>query len=152
QEQLYWHARKMVKTHADADDILQNTFIKAWKNIEKFRGDAKLKTWLYRIATNESLTFLNKQKKQNFSDLADIENELSHSQSGGASLSGEEIKAKLDAAVERLPDKQRLVFVMKYFEEMKYQEIADVLGGSVGSLKASFHHAVKKIESFLLSD
>lgn len=149
QEPLYWHARKMVKTHDDADDMLQNTFIKAWKNIDRFRGDAKLKTWLYRIITNECLSFLNKQKKRQFSDLADLENNMGHSQAEGASPSGDEIQAKLNAAVDQLPQKQKLVFQMKYYDEMKYQEIADIVGGSVGSLKASFHHAVKKIENFL---
>lgn len=149
QEPLYWHIRKMLKSHDDTDDILQNTFIKAWKNIEKFRGDAKLKTWLFRIATNECLTFLNKQKKQAFSDVADLENELNHSHQSGLDPDGDEIQRKLQAAIETLPDKQRLVFMMKYFDEMKYQEIADIVGGSIGSLKASFHHAVKKIEKFL---
>ncbi|MEM0999272.1 MAG: RNA polymerase sigma factor [Bacteroidota bacterium] len=151
QEQLYWHIRRMVKTHDDTDDVLQNTFIKAWKAIASFRGDAKLRTWLYRIATNESLTFLNKQKKASFSELADIENDMHHSHQGGGGPDGDEIQQKLEAAVATLPEKQKLVFRMKYYDDLKYQEIADILGGSVGSLKASFHHAVKKIEKFLQS-
>lgn len=149
QEPLYWHIRKMVKAHDDADDILQNTFIKAWKNLDKFRGDSKLKTWLFRIATNECLTFLNRQKRRSYTELGDIQDDLSHSTQSVDTLTGEEIQAKLRAAIDTLPQKQKLVFNMKYFEELKYQEIQAVLGGSIGSLKASFHHAVKKVELFL---
>lgn len=149
QKPLYFHLRKMIGSHADADDILQNAFIKAWKYIDQFRGDSKLKTWLFRIATNECLTFLNRQKKRQSADLSDIEDHIAHSHTEVSTLSGEDIQAKLQAAVATLPDKQRLVFNMKYFEELKYTEIQSVLGGSTGSLKASFHHAVKKIEHFL---
>lgn len=152
QEPLYWHIRKMVKAHSDTDDLLQVTFIKAWKNVENFRGDSKLKTWLFRIATNECLTFLNRQKKRSFSDVADLQDNLEHSHSSMDTLTGDDIQAKLQAALERLPEKQRLVFNMKYFEELKYHEIQEILGGSIGSLKASFHHAVKKVESFLRGD
>lgn len=152
QEPLYWHIRKMVKGHSNTDDILQMTFIKAWKNIENFRGDSKLKTWLFRIATNECLTFLNREKKRSFSDVADLQDNLAHSHQSVDTLTGADIQAKLKAAIDTLPEKQRLVFNMKYFEELKYQEIQEVLGGSIGSLKASFHHAVKKVESFLRSD
>ncbi len=152
QEPLYWHIRKMVKGHSDTDDLLQVTFIKAWKSIENFRGDSKLKTWLYRIATNECLTFLNREKKRSFSDVADLEDNLAHSHHSTDTLTGEDIQAKLRAAIATLPEKQRLVFNMKYFEELKYQEIQEILGGTVGSLKASFHHAVKKVESFLRGD
>lgn len=151
QEVLYWHIRKMAKSHADTDDILQVTFIKAWKNIEKFRGDAKLKTWLFRIATNECLTFLNRQKRRSYTDVEDLQNNLSHSHSNMDTLSGDEIQAKLRSAIDTLPEKQKLVFNMKYFEELKYKEIQAVLGGTVGSLKASYHHAVKKVEHFLKS-
>lgn len=151
QEPLYCHVRKLVKDHDDADDILQTTFIKAWKYIDNFRGESKLKTWLFRIATNESLSFLNRQKRRSYTELNDIQDDLAHSSSGGAEVSGEEIQAKLAAALETLPQKQLLVFNMKYFEELKYTEIQEVLGGSIGSLKASFHHAVKKIEHFLTS-
>ena len=152
QEPLYWHIRKMVKTHDDADDLLQTTFIKAWRNIENFRGDSRLKTWLFRIATNECLTFLNRQKKRSFSDVADLQDNLEHSHQSMDTLTGEDIQAKLRAAIDTLPEKQRLVFNMKYFEELKYQEIQEVVGGSIGSLKASFHHAVKKVEKFLKGD
>ena len=149
QEPLYWHIRKMVHSHDDADDLIQTTFIKAWKNIGKFRGESKLKTWLFRIATNECLTFLNRQKKRAYTDVADIQDNLDHSTTGVDSLTGDEIQAKLRAAIDTLPEKQKLVFNLKYFEELKYQEIQEVLGGSIGSLKASFHHAVKKVEHFL---
>lgn len=149
QEPLYWHIRKMVKDHDEADDVLQTTFIKAWKNIDKFRGESKLKTWLFRIATNECLTFLNRQKRRSYTELSDIQDDLSHSTQSMDTLTGEDIQAKLRAAIDTLPQKQKLVFNMKYFEELKYHEIQAVLGGSVGSLKASFHHAVKKIEKFL---
>jgi RNA polymerase sigma-70 factor (ECF subfamily) len=149
QERLYGQIRRMVNSHDDADDLLQITFIKAWKNIHQFRGDSKLSTWLFRIATNECLTFLNKQKKRSFGELADIENNLQHSHGGGGGPDGEEIQRRLLAAVETLPDKQRTVFQMKYFDDLRYKDIADILGGTVGSLKASFHHAVKKIENHL---
>lgn len=149
QQQLYWHIRKMVQTHDDTDDLLQQTFIKAWKNLDNFRGDSMLKTWLYRIATNEALSFIRKEKKRNHTELADIEDDLSHSQSHGGEMGGDEIQRKLMAAVATLPEKQRLVFNMKYFDDLKYQEIQEIVGGSIGSLKASFHHAVKKVEEYL---
>lgn len=152
QQPLYYHVRKIVLSHDDADDVIQNTFIKAWKAIEGFRGDAKLKTWLYRIATNEALTHVKKQKRRAYSDLEDIQNELTHSGSGQPGPDGEEIQRKLAAAMNTLPEKQKLVFTLKYFDEMKYDEIVEVLGGSVGSLKASFHHAVKKIEKYLTTN
>lgn len=151
-EVLYWHVRKIVISHENADDVLQNAFLKAWKAIEGFRGESKLKTWLYRIATNEALTFLKKEKKRVHSDLGDIQDSLAHCLEQGPMISGDEIQMKLQKAVLALPEKQRLVFNLKYFEEMKYREMVEVLGGSEGSLKASYHHAVKKIESFLRSD
>lgn len=151
QEMLYWHIRKMVKSHDDSDDLLQQTFIKAWKYIGQFRGDSKLKTWLFRIATNESLTFLNREKKRSFSPVEDLENRLEHSHSSMDTLTGDDIQRQLQEAVDLLPEKQKLVFNMKYFEDLKYREIQEVVGGSIGSLKASFHHAVKKIEHFLRS-
>lgn len=151
QQPLYWHIRKMVHVHDDADDLLQATFIKAWRNISGFREEAKLKTWLFRIATNETLTFLNRQKKRQHTELSNIEDHVSHSTSSGGYMEGDEIQARLLQAVEQLPEKQRLVFNMKYFEELKYEEMAEILGGSVGSLKASYHHAVKKIEKYITS-
>ena len=152
QELLYWHIRRMVGNHDDADDVLQSTFIKAWRSIGQFRGDSMLKTWLYRIATNECLTHLERVKRRAFTDVDTLGNSLSHSHGGGAEPDGDEIQARLDAAVATLPDKQRQVFVMKYFDELTYEEMAATLGGTVGSLKASFHHAVKKIEVFLSTD
>lgn len=151
QETLYWHIRKMVKSHADTDDLLQQTFIKAWKYIGQFRGDAKLKTWLFRIATNECLTFLNREKKRSFSTVDDLADRIEHSHTSMDTLTGDEIQQQLQQAIDILPEKQKLVFNMKYFEDLKYREIQEVVGGSVGSLKASFHHAVKKIEHFLRS-
>jgi RNA polymerase sigma factor (sigma-70 family) len=149
QRALYFHIRQMVTDHDDSDDILQNTFIKAWRFFDGFRAESSLKTWLFRIATNECLTLLEKRKRRNQSDLRDIENNLGHSEQVTHALGSEDIKAKLEGAIASLPDKQKQVFLMKYYEEMKYSEIAEVLGGTEGSLKASFHHAVKKIENFL---
>jgi len=148
-ERLYWHIRKMVISHDDTDDVLQNTFLKVWKNMDRFRGEAALFTWLYRIATNETLTFLQtKQKKQ----LKTINAPLLSAEEILESdpwFDGNEIQLKLQACLMQLPQRQRLVFNMKYFEEMKYQQISEILKVTVGSLKASYHHAVKKIESIL---
>ncbi|MEO1415539.1 MAG: sigma-70 family RNA polymerase sigma factor [Bacteroidota bacterium] len=152
QQMLYYHIRRMVIDHEDADDILQNTLLKAWKNLDKFRGDAALKTWLYRIATNEALTHLNKKKKQAHTDIEDLQNDMRHSLQEGKYIDGDSIQRKLQAALTTLPDRQRLVFNMRYFDEMKYDEISGVLEVSVGSLKASYHHAVKKIEKYLAAD
>lgn len=152
QERLYWHIRKIVIDHNDADDILQNTFIKVWDNLESFRKEASLYTWLYRIATNESLSFLNKKKKKFFLPLVDVENRLSEAIESDEYFSGDEIQLKLQKALLTLPEKQRLVFNMKYFDEMKYEDIAKILNTSVGALKASYHHAVKKIEKYLSDD
>ncbi len=149
QEMLYYHIRRMVIDHADADDVLQNTFLKAWRFLDRFRGDSALKTWLYRIATNESLSFLNKQKKHHFQDVTEIQDDLRHSQGPGRAADGAEIQKRLQSAIEQLPARQRAVFSMRYFEEMKYDEISEILKVSVGALKASYHHAVKKIESRL---
>ncbi len=146
QQQIYWQIRKMVLTHDDANDVMQNTFIKAWKGLKTFRGDAKLSTWLYRIAVNESLTFISKQRNQNIG--ADPEDILLNKMEADAYFDGDELQLKLQQAVMSLPEKQRLVFNMKYFDDMKYDEIEGVLGTSVGALKASYHLAVKKIETF----
>ena len=148
QKVLYFHIRRIVIDHEDASDVLQNTFLKAWKNLGKFRGDAHVKTWLYRIATNESLTFL-KRKKGNFEDLADLQDDLRHSLSSGKYLDGDAIQHLLHQAILTLPEKQRMVFNMRYFDEMKYEEISEVLSLSVGGLKANYHHAVKKVEQFI---
>lgn len=149
QERLYWHIRRIVINHDDADDVLQNTFIKAFKNLDKFREDSQLFTWLYRIATNEALTFLKKKKKHIFVSMDDVSHQLSSTLESDPELSGDAIQLKLQQAILTLPTKQRLVFNMKYFDEMKYEEIAEVTGTSIGALKASYHHAVKKIEVFI---
>lgn len=148
-EQLYWQIRKMVLSHDDANDLLQNTFLKAWTNIENFRGDSKLSTWLYRIAVNECITFLNRQKMKNQVSLSDDDSPLLNILEAGEYFEGDDAQLKLQKAILTLPDKQRLVFNMRYFDDMKYDEMSAVLGTSVGALKASYHHAVKKIEDFL---
>ncbi|WP_071145476.1 RNA polymerase sigma factor [Bacteroides ihuae] len=148
-EQLYWQIRRMVLSHDDANDILQNTFIKAWTNIDYFRAEAKLSTWLYRIAFNECLTFLNKQRAANTVDIDDPEVMLDQKLESDPYFSGDHIELLLQKALLSLPEKQRLVFNLKYYQEMKYEEMSDILGTSVGALKASYHHAVKKIEKFL---
>jgi len=149
QERIYWHIRKMVIDHDDANDLVQEVFIKVWKGLDKFREDAQLYTWIYRIATNECLTYLAKKKKRFFLPIGDVEGELTNKIDNSACISGDEIQVKLQKALLKLPDKQRLVFNMKYFDEMKYEEIADITDTSVGALKASYHHAVKKIEEII---
>jgi len=149
QERLYWHIRKIVISHEDSDDILQNTFIKVWRGLDQFREDSKLYTWLYRIATNESLTFLKQKKKRQYIPFMDVEHQLMNVLESDEYFSGDQIQLKLQKAILTLPEKQRLVFNMKYFEEMKYEDMSKILDTSVGALKASFHHAVKKIEKYL---
>lgn len=151
QERLYYHIRRMVIVHDDADDILQQVFIKVWKGIHNFREDAKLYSWLYRIATNECITHLNNKKKRFFLPIHDVENELFSYLEQDSLFSGDEIQLKLQKAILTLPAKQRIVFNLKYFDELKYEEIAEILQTSVGALKASYHHASKKIEDFLLN-
>lgn len=151
QQKIYWHVRRMVINHDDADDLVQDVFVKVWKNLPGFRNDAQLYTWMYRIATNECITFLNKKKQKNNIPLDDVSYELAESLTDSTYFSGDKIQMKLQQALLTLPEKQRLVFNMKYFDDMKYEEISEVLGTSVGALKASFHLAVKKIESFLLN-
>ena len=151
-ERLYWHIRRIVLTHDDADDVLQNTFIKVYKNINGFKGDSKLYSWMYRIATNESLTFLKqKSRKWGITSEALQETTLMNLQSD-VYFEGDEIQLKLQKALATLPEKQKLVFNMKYFQEMKYDEISEILETSVGGLKASYHLAVKKIEAYLTDD
>ncbi|MCP4456662.1 MAG: sigma-70 family RNA polymerase sigma factor [Cytophagales bacterium] len=152
QERVYWHVRKMVIDHDDSNDLTQDIFVKVWNNISSFREDAKLFTWIYRIATNECLTFLNKKKNKYFIPIADVAGELGSKLDDGNNISGDEIQVKLQKAILTLPDKQRLVFNMRYFDEMKFSKIEEVTGTSQGALKASYHHAVKKIESFLNPD
>ncbi|WP_443217592.1 RNA polymerase sigma factor [Sediminicola sp. 1XM1-17] len=151
-ERLYWHIRRIVLDHDDADDVLQNTFIKVYKNIDGFKGDSKLFSWMYRIATNEALSFLKvKSKKLGISN-EELQNHIVDNLRADVYFEGEEIQLKLQKAIAELPEKQKLVFNMRYFEELKYEEISKILDTSVGALKASYHLAAKKIEAFLKSD
>lgn len=145
-EKIYWQIRKMVPDHEDASDLLQNVFLKAWSNLGNFRGEAKLGTWLYKIAVNESINFINKARHKAGIIDADDSSFLFDNLESDPWFDGDAVKARLHKAVARLPKKQQLVFNMRYFDEMKYEEISEVLGTSVGALKASYHHAVKKIE------
>ncbi len=147
-EPLYRHIRRMVQSHDDANDLLQNTFLKAWQNIENFRGEAKLSTWLYKIASNEAITHLEKERKRAGISLDDEEAHLVNLIASDTNIDGDELARKLREAIAALPEKQRLVFNMRYYDEMKYEQMSEILGTSVGALKASYHLAVKKIESF----
>ncbi|MBR9854454.1 MAG: RNA polymerase sigma factor [Algicola sp.] len=148
-ERLYWHIRRIVLDHDDTDDVLQNTFIKVYKNIDAFKGESKLYSWMYRIATNESLTFLKqKSKKLKVSD-QELKDQMVENLRADVYFEGSEIQLKLQKALATLPDKQKLVFTMKYYQEMKYSEISEILETSEGALKASYHLAVKKIETYL---
>lgn len=149
QQRLYWHVRKIVIDHDDANDVIQNTFIKVWKSLDGFREDSQLYTWLYRIATNESITFLNQKKKRFLIPFADVEHELAGHLTNDVYFSGDRIQLKLQQAVLKLPTQQRIIFNMKYFDGMKYEEISEILKVTVGALKASYHHAVKKIEKYI---
>lgn len=151
QEKLYWHIRRMVISHDDTDDVLQNMFIKVWKGLDNFREDSQLYTWLYRIATNESLTFLNQQKKRNTVSLSNDENGLSNKLRGDNHFDANKLEWKLQLGIQSLPEKQRLVFNLRYYDEMPYEEMSRVLDTSEGALKASYHHAAKKIEEFILN-
>jgi len=148
-ERLYWHIRNVVKSHDDADDVLQNTFIKIYRYIDKFKGDSKLYTWMYRIATNEALTFLSKQAKRKSITDEELQTSLIENLESDVYFEGDEIAKKLQEAIATLPEKQRLVFNMRYFEELKYADISEITETSEGSLKASYHLASKKIEEYL---
>jgi len=148
-ERLYWHIRKIVLSHADADDVLQNTFIKIFKNIHSFKGNSKLYSWMYRIASNEAITFINKKAKKQNVDISDLQHKMADDLQEDNYYTGDEIQQLLQKAIFTLPQKQQLVFNMKYFDEMKYTEMSEILETSVGALKASYFHAVKKIEKFL---
>ena len=151
-ERLYWHIRQIVKSHDDADDVLQNTFIKVYKNIDTFKGDSKLYSWMYRIATNESITHLNKNKKRlNFSS-EELQIHAINNLTADVYFEGDAIQLKLQKAIATLPEKQQLVFNMKYFQDITYREMSDILDTSEGALKASYHIASKKIEAFLTQD
>jgi RNA polymerase sigma factor (sigma-70 family) len=152
QEKLYWHIRRMVVEHEDANDILQNMFIKVWNSLENFREDSQLYTWLYRIATNESLTFLEQQKRRFATSIdAGGESGLSNSIRADKQFDANRLEWKLQLAIQKLPEKQRAVFSLRYYDEMPYTEMSRVLETSEGALKASYHHAVKKIEEFILN-
>ena len=149
QEKLYWHIRRMVVNHDDANDVLQNVFIRVWKGLENFREDAQLYTWLYKVATNECLTFLEQQKRKGAVSFENMEAELSNKVKADQHFDANRLEWKLQLAIQRLPEKQRLVFNLRYFDEMPYEEMSRVLETSEGALKASYHHAVKKIEEFI---
>ena len=148
QERLYWHIRKMVLSHDDANDVLQNTFMKAWNGIDGFRGDSQVSTWLYRIATNETLTFLSNKRMRSQNSIDDVEEVLLQNLQADTYFNENDLQVKLQKAILTLPEKQRLVFNMKYFDDITYEEMEAILGTTVGALKASYHYAVKKIEKF----
>jgi RNA polymerase sigma-70 factor (ECF subfamily) len=151
-ERLYWHIRNIVKSHDDTDDVLQNTFIKIYKNIKNFKGDSKLFSWMYRIATNESITFINKKAKRLHVTNEEIQQLAINNLASDVYFEGNEIQLKLQQAIATLPEKQQLVFNMKYFEDIKYKDMAAILDTSEGALKASYHIATKKIEAYLTNN
>lgn len=151
QEKLYWHIRRMVVEHEDANDVLQNVFIRVWNGLENFREDSQLYTWLYRIATNECLTFLEQQKRKSTVSLGDVESGLSNKIKADSNFDANKLEWKLQLAIQQLPEKQRAVFSLRYYDEMPYEEMSRVLETSEGALKASYHHAVKKIEDYILN-
>ncbi len=151
QERLYWHVRRMVISHDDTDDLLQNIFIKVWNKLGDFRQESGIYTWLYRIATNETLTFMQNLKKKHTRSLSDHENYLERTLKAERGFDGNSIEWKLQIAIQSLPEKQRAVFNLRYYDEMPYEKMSEVLDTSVGALKASYHHAAKKIEEFFKS-
>ena len=152
QQKLYWHIRKIIIDHDDSDDVLQNTYIKIWKGLANFKEESALFTWMYRIATNESITFLNQKNKRNTTSLHPIEYQLSKSLESDHYFKGDEIQMKLQQAILTLPEKQRIVFNMRYYDETPYEQMSHILETSVGALKASYHLAAKKVEEFLTKD
>ncbi|HEY1115628.1 MAG TPA: sigma-70 family RNA polymerase sigma factor, partial [Chitinophagaceae bacterium] len=151
QERLYWHIRRMVVDHDDANDVLQNVFIRVWNGLENFKEESQLYTWLYRIATNESLTFLESQKKRSAVSLSEVESGLSNKIKADKHFDPNKLEWKLQLAIQQLPEKQRVVFTLRYYDEMPYEQMSKVLETSEGALKASYHHAVKKIEDYILN-
>jgi len=149
QEKLYWHLRRMVVDHDDANDVLQNVMIRVWNGLENFREDSQLYTWLYRVATNECLTFLEQQKKRAAVSLSDVESGLENKIKADQNFDGKKLEWKLQLGIQQLPEKQRIVFQLRYYDEMPYEEMSRVLETSEGALKASYHHAVKKIEEYI---
>ncbi len=152
QRPLYNHIRNIVLNHDDTDDVLQNTFVKVFQNLKNFKGESKLFSWMYRIATNEAITFINKKAKQNGTTSEFVQAKIVENLKADSHFDGDAIQIKLQKAIVNLPEKQQLVFKMRYFEEIKYEEMSTILGTSVGALKASYHHAVKKIEIFMIKD
>lgn len=152
QKQVYWHVRRIIIDHDDSNDVVQNTFVKVWSNLEKFREDSQLYTWIYRIATNESINFLKQKRRKFFIPFVNVEKHLSNSLKDDPYFKGDAIQRKLQQVILKLPEKQRIVFNMKYFEGIKYEDMAKILDTSVGALKASFHIAVKKIEKYFSGD
>jgi RNA polymerase sigma factor (sigma-70 family) len=151
QEKLYWHIRRMVVQHEDTNDVLQNVFIKVWNGLDNFREDSQLYTWLYRIATNESLTFLDQQKRKAAVSLDNEESGLENKVRADQNFDAAKLEWKLQLAIQRLPEKQRLVFNLRYYDEMPYEQMSKILETSEGALKASYHHAAKKVEDFILN-
>jgi RNA polymerase sigma-70 factor (ECF subfamily) len=151
QERLYWHIRRMVVDHDDANDVLQNVFIRVWNGLENFKEESQLYTWLYRIATNESLTFIESQKKRAAVSLDDVGSGLENKVKADKHFDPNKLEWKLQLAIQQLPEKQRIVFTLRYYDEMPYEEMSRVLDTSEGALKASYHHAVKKIEDYILN-
>ncbi|WP_114492151.1 RNA polymerase sigma factor [Candidatus Ulvibacter alkanivorans] len=151
-QRLYWHIRKIVLDHDDADDVLQNTFIKVYKNIDSFKGQSKLYTWMYRIATNESLTFLKRKARRANTTLEEVKENALANLEADVYFEGDQIQLQLQKAIAELPEKQQLIFNMKYFEDHTYEELSEILDTSVGGLKSSYHIAVKKVTAFLKSD
>ena len=149
-ERLYWHLRKLLNSHEDTNDILQDTLIKVWKNLPNYRGDSKIYTWMYRIATNEAITFLKRQQLKNKLLFKKIDNENADDIIADPTFSGDKAQADLQVAINALPPKQRAVFSLRYFDEMKYDDMVEILGGTTGSLKASYHHAYNKVKDHLL--
>jgi len=149
QEQTYWHIRRMVTTHEDADDVVQNTFIKVFKNLDKFKGNSKLYTWIYRIATNESITYIKNRKRRHSESIDDTDKNVENNLVADDYFDGNSIQILLQKAIITLPDKQKAVFNLRYYEEMPYKDMSEILETSVGALKASYHHAAKKIEEYI---
>ncbi len=149
QEKLYWHVRRMVIEHEDANDVLQNVFIRVWNGLDNFREDSQLYTWLYRIATNECLTFLEQQRRRSAVSLDEVESGLANKVRADRYFDASKVEWKLQLAIQQLPEKQRIVFQLRYYDEMPYEQMSQVLETSEGALKASYHHAVKKIEEYL---
>ena len=145
---LYWQIRRLVLSHEDANDVLQNTFVKAWENIEQFRGDSQLSTWLYRIAINESINFLKRKKAELYLSIDDEECNIIHQLEDDPYFDGDALQLQLQQAIGDLPEKQKIIFQLRYFQEMKYDEISQIMNTSIGALKASYHHAVKKIKTY----